>query len=394
MTILDVTDDWDKAMASLETIDDGLELVFDLMLEEVVESQLLRSDFERIIDIVQLPASKLRDLKALLETRGIVVGEPADDAAVEDDDAEGGWDVDGLSHFINTASHRVLTQREEFELGVKVQAGLRAAAILDAQPELPVEARRDFQRQVRRGDDAAEEFLLHNILLVRSIASKYQRQLGPAMDLDDLVEEGILGLTHAVTKFDPHKGFKFSTYATWWIRQSLQRAIANQNSVIRLPVHAHDQANAIRRMRAEFRHSTGREPSMTEIAERLDLPEATVRLLVMRSQTTASLDRTAGIGTATLGDFVADESSLSPEDWVLDIDRHEVIMRCLGALPTRMSEILISRFGLDGGSPKTLEEIGRELGLTRERVRQIEKKAFNALANGEFGAELREIEGE
>jgi RNA polymerase sigma factor (sigma-70 family) len=283
----------------------------------------------------------------------------------------------------------LLTKEDEVRLARDIEAGREASAELAGSMVLSPSRRRDLRQVVTTGQEATQAFINCNLRLVVSIAKKYQSS---EMPLLDLVQEGNLGLIHAVEKFDWRKGFKFSTYATWWIRQSIGRGIDNSARTIRLPVHAGDQVRRLLRVRANLEGEFGHLPTPAELADAMQLSEEQVSELLGHATDPVSLDTPIGTeGDTDLGDIVADMSAASPFDAVAEAMLGAEIDKLLQPLNEREREILRLRYGLDRGDPRTLEEVGDVLHLTRERIRQIERQALSKLRHPSADTGARDL---
>ena len=246
-------------------------------------------------------------------------------------------------------------------------------------------------KRIKEGDKAAVEIMVtHNLGLVKKIASKYT---GRGLDYDDLRQEGCIGLISAINKFDYTLGFKFSTYATWWIQQSITRALADKSRAIRLPVHINDEMNRVRKDMASLYNELGRSPSEEEVAQKTGLPQEKVRMLMTyMTGEPVSLDYELGEEeNATLKDYISDESQAGPEEEAEQKILKECIVRAMNGLTDREKRIIVHRFGLGGIRGKTLDEVGKLEGVTRERIRQIELKALAKMRRGKKAALLRDF---
>ena len=285
--------------------------------------------------------------------------------------------------------HDLLTKDDEVRLAQAIEAGVVARTELEAAKKLTPTQRRQLRRGIRLGEEAHRQFVNSNLRLVVSIAKKYQSS---GLPLLDIVQEGNLGLIHAVDKFDWRKGFKFSTYATWWIRQAIQRGIANSARVIRLPVHAGDMLTALLKMRAQLEGSLGRTPTLAELATEAELPLDKVVEVLRYAVDTVSLDEPVrDDGDAELGDFVEDRNATAPFDAAAVSLLPGEVAKVLKVLDERERTILCLRFGLDGGGERTLEEVAEHFGLTRERIRQIEARAMSKLRHPSADVGAREL---
>ncbi|MDQ4130229.1 MAG: RNA polymerase sigma factor [Actinomycetota bacterium] len=325
-------------------------------------SMLEQSAVQRLFGLAGIPIVELR----------------SEDEPVDDEFDSGGLTLDPVRLYLNEIGRvNLLTPEEEVDLAKRSEAGRRAAAILDSDVDLSPERRAKFRRLERDGERATRRLVEANLRLVVSIAKRY---VGRGLLFPDLVQEGNLGLIRVVDKFDYRRGYKFSTYATWWIRQMISRAIADQSRLVRVPVHLVEVMNKVARIERELIQLLGREPTREEIAAAADLPVERLEELDRLDVEPTSLDAPIGEGdSGSFGDLVEDVNAVVP----LEAAGYLILQRQLASILSHLSPrerlVIETRFGLSDGTPHTLEEVGSEVGVTRERIRQIEAKALAKL---------------
>ena len=292
-------------------------------------------------------------------------------------------------YLTDIGQYPLLTKEDEVRLAQKIEKGVEAREKLSTSEELTAKEKSDLKRLDRNGARAEKKFVQSNLRLVVSIAKKYQAS---GLPLLDLIQEGNLGLMHAVEKFDWRKGFKFSTYATWWIRQAITRGIANTGRTIRLPVHAGDTLARLQKARTRLELKYGRPATMTELAADVEMPEDKITEALRFANEPLSLSEPLREdGDAELGDVVEDRGAASPFEVAATSLLPDEIARLLAPLDEREREILKLCFGLDRGEPRTLEEVGEHFNLTRERIRQIEARAMSKLRHPSSDTGARDL---
>src|SRR6058998_1077729 len=380
--------------------------VEDLLDQASEQGAVTFAEVRKALDEAGVGPAEAKRVIRLINERGITIGAdapgaapPADLVPAEDDYVDdGSWDQEVPTtdlvrvYLTDIGKVALLNAEQEVDLAKRIEAGLFAAEKIRAADaketrKLPIKLRRDLDFIAADGVRARNYLLEANLRLVVSLAKRYQ---GKGLTLLDLIQEGNIGLVRAVEKFDYTKGYKFSTYATWWIRQALQRAIADQGRTIRVPVHMVEQINKALRVKRDLATELGREPTFAELGAVLEMTAERVEEILGYGRETLSLETPVGDdGTATFGEFIEDADAPVAAD-VVDFGLLQDRLRLvLGTLPERSASVMRMRFGLDDGRARTLDEVGKELGLTRERIRQIERDTIKDLRRSDTAAALK-----
>ena len=409
-----------KAAADAVATPDGDVVVEDLDTEpelDVAEDEIVLDDLEDVAEEVEVVVEE-PDEEAAEGAAPVAEAEAADEEDIsepsEKDKASGDfvWDeeesealrqarkdaeltasADSVRAYLKQIGKvALLNAEEEVELAKRIEAGLYAtqklAELVEKGEKLPVQQRRDMQWICRDGDRAKNHLLEANLRLVVSLAKRYT---GRGMAFLDLIQEGNLGLIRAVEKFDYTKGYKFSTYATWWIRQAITRAMADQARTIRIPVHMVEVINKLGRIQRELLQDLGREPTPEELAKEMDITPEKVLEIQQYAREPISLDQTIGDeGDSQLGDFIEDSEAVVAVDAVSFTLLQDQLQSVLETLSEREAGVVRLRFGLTDGQPRTLDEIGQVYGVTRERIRQIESKTMSKLRHPSRSQVLRD----
>jgi RNA polymerase primary sigma factor len=379
------------------TYDDILALMPDAERDIALLDDLMESLSDQGVDVVEhmpMEGGNLEGMPpdlALAEEEEEFFGLEFDNDLVDDAGYQQALDTDDVVGLYLKEAGRVplLTAEEEVSLAKRMEAAILAQQQLDDHgDDMTMDDAMSMREIVADGEAAQEHLVRANARLVISVAKKY---IGRGVPFLDLIQEGNIGLIRATNKFEYQRGHKFSTYATWWIRQAVSRAVADQGRTIRVPVHMGDQLNRMRRVQLHLIQELGREPSIEELAVGMETTPDKIENLLEISRHPVSLETPIDDeGDSTFGDFVEDSTSPAPSEEVATLLLHEQLSKALGRLPPREAQILKLRYGLEDGRVYTLEEVGQAIGVTRERVRQLEAQALNRLRQSSAHVILRD----
>jgi RNA polymerase primary sigma factor len=371
-----------------------------LLTRATVDGSVSSEDVGAVLLAADLPPEAMDEVLVALTAAGVEVVEPGDEPDPEEEREERARKDEELALKAGATSDPVrmylkeigkvplLTAEQEVDLAKRIEAGLFAAEKLLTEEQLPAALVRDLERVAADGVVAKRALVEANLRLVVSIAKRY---VGRGMLFLDLIQEGNLGLIRAVEKFDYTRGYKFSTYATWWIRQAITRAVADQARTIRIPVHMVETINKLMRIQRSLLQELGREPTPEELGREMDMTPDKVLEIQRFSQEPVSLDTPIGVeDDSQLGDFIEDSDAVMPAEAASFLLLQEQLELVLHTVTEREKKVIELRFGLTDGAPRTLEEVGREFGVTRERIRQIESKTLSKLRHPSRADRLRD----
>jgi len=377
--------------------------VLHLLLEKAgVQGYITTEDLMEVYPDAGADSERLSVLLTALRRRGVDVLDPDSDYQSQTEDlptteefetwanpVEGVSSDDTIGLYLKEMARvPLLKVDEERDIAIRIEQGRYAKTELLKKPQTPIPRRRELEASISDGGAAREHLIKANTRLVVSIAKRY---MGRGVHFLDLIQEGNLGLMKAVEKYDYKRGFRFSTYATWWIRQTITRAIADQARTIRVPVHMIDRIRQMYKMTHDLEQKLGRAPTIDELAEAVELPPAKVQWIMKVSWRPLSLESPVGDDEESeLGMFIEDEFSPTPMQSAYQSLLKEKLEEVLATLSPREARVLRLRFGLDDGNSYTLEEVGQKFGLTRERIRQIEGKALRRLRHPRRARQLKE----
>jgi RNA polymerase primary sigma factor len=373
-----------------------VEEVKDLIARGKESGALTSEEIGAALVAAELPPESMDAVLRLIADEGIQIVDNTDEeldeevaARADDEAARSAATSDPVRMYLKEIGRvPLLTAAEEVDLAKRVEAGLFASEKLTTHRDLPIDFERELELIERDGQLAKKRLIEANLRLVVSIAKRY---VGRGMLFLDLIQEGNLGLIRAVEKFDYTKGYKFSTYATWWIRQAITRAIADQARTIRIPVHMVETINKLIRIQRQLLQDLGREPTPEEIGAEMEMPPERVLEIQKLAQEPVSLETPIGEeDDSSLGDFIEDSDAIVPVDAASFILLQEQLDAILHTLSEREKKVIQLRFGLSDGHPHTLEEVGKEFGVTRERIRQIESKTLSKLRHPSRSQKLRD----